>query len=87
MLYFEVLSPSEMALTLPVECFSLNKSISYYHFISKFFSDEARTLNSLGALGGLEQAMAHSSIIAWRIPRTEEPGRLESTGFQELDMT
>ena len=25
---------------------------------------------------------AHSSIHAWRIPRTEEPGRLQSTGSQ-----
>ena len=25
---------------------------------------------------------AHSSILAWRIPRTEEPGGLQSTGSQ-----
>ena len=36
----------------------------------------------------LEKAMApHSSTLAWKIPWTEEPGRLESMGFQELDMT
>ena len=29
----------------------------------------------------------HSSILAWRIPWTEEPGRLQSMGSQELDMT
>ena len=29
----------------------------------------------------------HSSILAWRIPWTEEPGRLQSIGLQELDMT
>ena len=29
----------------------------------------------------------HSSILAWRIPWTEEPGRLQSVGSQELDMT
>ena len=28
-----------------------------------------------------------SSILAWRIPWTEEPGRLQSTGSQELDKT
>ena len=27
------------------------------------------------------------SILAWRIPRTEEPGRLQSMGSQESDMT
>ena len=30
---------------------------------------------------------AHSSILAWRIPWTEEPGRLRSMVWQELDMT
>ena len=27
----------------------------------------------------------HSSILAWRIPRTEEPGGLKSVGWQESD--
>jgi len=30
---------------------------------------------------------AHFSILAWRIPWTEEPGGLRSTGHKELDMT
>ena len=29
----------------------------------------------------------HSSILAWRIPWTEEPGGLQSMGFKELHMT
>ena len=29
----------------------------------------------------------HSSILAWRIPWTEEPGRLQSMASQESDMT
>ena len=33
----------------------------------------------------LEKGMAnHSSILAWRIPWTEEPGRLQSTGSQRV---
>jgi len=28
----------------------------------------------------------HSTILAWRIPWTEEPGRLHSMGSQESDM-
>ena len=28
----------------------------------------------------------HSSILAWRIPWTEEPGGLQSMGHKELDM-
>ena len=36
----------------------------------------------------LEKEMAtHSSILAWRIPWTEEPGRLQSMGMQESDVT
>ena len=29
----------------------------------------------------------HSSILAWKIPWTEEPGGLQSMGSKELDMT
>ena len=33
----------------------------------------------------LEEGMAiHSSILAWRIPRTEVPGRLQSTGSHRV---
>ena len=36
----------------------------------------------------LEKEMAtHSSIFAWRIPWTEEPGGLQSIGHTELNMT
>ena len=33
----------------------------------------------------LEEGMAtHSSILAWRIPQTEEPGELQSMGLQTV---
>ena len=36
----------------------------------------------------LEEGMAtHTSILAWRIPWSEEPGRLQFIGCTELDMT
>ena len=42
---------------------------------------------SLGLEDPLEKEMAtHSSIRAWEIPWTEEPGKLQSMGLQELDM-
>ena len=42
----------------------------------------------LGRDDPLEKGMAtHCSALAWRIPWTEEPGRLQSRGSQELDMT
>ena len=38
---------------------------------------------SLGQEDPLEKAMAtHCSMLAWRIPLTEEPGRLQSMGSQ-----
>ena len=45
-------------------------------------------VQSLGWEDPLEKEMAtHSSILAWRIPRTEEPVRLQSMGSKESDMT
>ena len=40
-------------------------------------------VQSLGGEDPLENQMAiHSSTLAWKIPLTEEPGRLQSTGSQ-----
>ena len=42
-------------------------------------------VRSLGREDPLERKMAiHSSILAWRIPWTEEPGGLQSTGSQRV---
>ena len=41
-----------------------------------------------GGEDALKEGMAaHSSLLAWRIPWTEEPGRLQSMEFAESDMT
>ena len=45
-------------------------------------------VRSLGREDPVEKEMAtHSSTLAWEIPRTEEPGQLQSIGLQESDMT
>ena len=42
-------------------------------------------VRSLGREDPLEKEMAtHSSTIAWKIPWTEEPGRLQSMGSQRV---
>ena len=42
-------------------------------------------VRSLGRDDPLEKEMAtHSSILAWKIPWTEEPGRLQSMGLQRV---
>ena len=44
--------------------------------------------DALGQEHSLEEDMATcSSILAWRIPRTEKPGGLQSTGSQRADTT
>ena len=45
------------------------------------------SVQSLG-LDPLEMGIAtHSSLLAWRIPLTEGPGRLQSVGSKQWDMT
>ena len=42
-------------------------------------------VQSLGGEDPLEKGMAtHSSILTWRIPWTEEAGRLQSMGLQRV---
>ena len=51
----------------------------------KNLSENAGDVVSIPGLGrSLEKEMAtHSSIFAWRIPQTEKPGGLQSTGSQK----
>ena len=45
-------------------------------------------IRSLGQEDPLEKEMAtHSSILTWKIPWTEEPGRLQSMGTEQLTHT
>ena len=46
---------------------------------------EQTWVSFLGGEDPLERGMAtHSSILAWRIPQTEEPGRRQSMGSQRV---
>ena len=51
----------------------------------RFDSLEIKARSSCEDLLEMEMA-THSSILAWRIPLTEEPGRLQSMGLQGSDM-
>ena len=53
---------------------------------SKEFAGNAGDLGSIPGLGRIpgEEMAAHSSSLAWKIPWTEEPGRLQSMGFQRV---
>ena len=54
-----------------------------YQMVKNLPAMQQTEVRSLGQEDPLEKGMAtHSSILAWRIPWTEEPGRLQSTGLQ-----
>ena len=57
-------------------------------FVRPGGSDGKASAYNVGDLGSgdlLEKEMAtHSSILAWEIPSTEEPGRLQSRGLQRV---
>ena len=44
-------------------------------------------VRSLGREDTLEEKMATHFSIVWEIPWREEPGRLQSMGFKQLDIT
>ena len=47
--------------------------------------DQEMWVQSLGWEDPLKEEMAtHSSILAWRIPWTEEPGGIQSMGLQRV---
>ena len=45
---------------------------------------DAGLIPGSGRSPGGEGMAAHSGILAWRIPWTEKPGRLQSVGSQEV---
>ena len=56
--------------------------------VKKLPAMQETRVQSLGRKDPLEEGtVTHSSILAWRILWTEEPGRLQSTGHKESDMT
>ena len=70
--------------------------LSDFHFLSYLVAQMVKHLPamqetwvwSLGQEHPLEKEIAtHSSILAWKISWTEEPGRLQSWGCRESDMT
>ena len=66
----------------------LNEASLVAQMVKNLLSMQEIWVQLLGREDLLEKGMAaHSSIVAWRIPWTEESGRLQSLGFAELDTT
>ena len=59
--------------------------LSSFTFIKRFFSSSSLSAVRVVPSPYLEKEMAtHSSVLAWRIPRTEGPGGLQSTGLKRV---
>ena len=83
-----VLYKKDIVLTLPVYLLIRTKrlrSALVAHRLKRLPAMQEIWVWSLGGEDPLEKEMAiHSSILAWRIPWTEEPGGLQSTGSQRV---
>ena len=81
---------SDLTLCDPMDCSlsgsSVIKSASLVAQAVKRLSSMQETwVRSLDREDPLEKGMAaHSSILAWRVPWTEEPGGLQSMGLQRV---
>ena len=65
--------------------FFLNKASLVAQMLKNLPAMHETWVRSLGWEDPLEEGMAtHSSILAWRIPWTEEPGGLQFTGSQRV---
>ena len=69
----------------------LKRNLSNYlislvaQMVKRLSTMQETRVQSLGREDPLEKEMAiHSSTIAWKIPWTEEPGRLQSMGSQRV---
>ena len=83
--------------TTRVNCKWLPMSFLLFHEASPILKVELVVKNPSNDAGDLRDVSCgqedplenatHSSILAWRIPWTDEPGRLQSMGSQESDTT
>ena len=77
---------------MPIFIFHLHYYKEWCFPCSSVGKESACNTGDLGSISGSgrspgERNGNHSSIFVWRIPWTEEPGRLQSMGFHESDMS
>ena len=82
-----------LLMNFPFCCDPQSQRLTHHKIISSLVAQMAKNLpaiqetpiQSLGWEDTLEKGMAtHSSILTWKIPWTEEPGRLQSMGLQRV---
>ena len=62
----------------------LYKWASQVALVVKNLPASAGDIRDVGSIPGSGSMVTHSSIFAWRIPWTEDPGRLQSMGSQRV---
>ena len=70
-----------------IECFAFLRYVCYFvaQSVKNLPAVQETRVRSLGWEDPLEKEMAtHSSILAWKISWTEEPGGLQSMGSQRV---
>ena len=82
-------TPALQSDSLPSEPPRKSYIISYVYLVAQVAKNlpamQETQVRSLGQEDPLEKGMAtHSTLLAWRIPWTEEPGRLQSMGSQRV---
>ena len=74
------------SLILPHFAFMLMYGRNQHNIVKQLSSNKKKLKDAYYMY--MEKEMAtHYSTLAWRIPWTEEPSRLQSVGLQELDTT
>ena len=78
------MKPSTPKTELPYQIYDCSIS-SWLRPVKNLLAMHKTQIWSLGQEDPLEKGVAtHSSILAWKIPWTEEPGGLQSTGSQRV---
>ena len=81
--FLRIVSYKTLMSPLPLFCTLFSSGIA--QMINNLAAMRETWVGSLGQEDPLKKEMAtHSSILAWRIPRTEEPGGLQSIGSQRV---
>ena len=71
--------------TCPQEIFGNVGASLVAQMVKRLPAMQETWVRSVGSQDPLEEELAaHSSILAWRIPRTEEPGGLQSMGSRRV---
>ena len=68
-----------------INCLGSHRASLVAQLVKNLPAMQETQVRSLGGEDPLEKEMAtHSSILSWKIPWTEEPGRLQSMGSQRV---